>query len=211
MRKLIKIQGIIAVLLFLCILQCSGGGDEVLTAADIPGSAVGYLYCFDGKAADRAEVKAIPANSPKDSMPASYIRFTDSKGRFVLSSLPEGDYNIYFKRDSLRAIMRQVTIHGTTITLPNDTLKVPGSIDGIVRLAGGEDCRTVLILIKGSDSKISVPIDTSGTFALDSLAEGNYRIRFMSTYSSYPVIDTSFNVLSGKSTDAGTITMKGSL
>jgi hypothetical protein len=208
MRKSLKIKGIIAVLLFQCILQCSGGGDEVITGIT-PASAVGYLYCYDGKAADRADIKAVPVDNLPNSFPTNYPSHTDSKGRFEFS-IPSGDYNIYCTQDSLRALLR-VKIQGT-ISLPNDTLKLPGRIDGVVRLAGGEDCRTVLIMIRGYDANlISVPIDTSGAFTLDSLAEGNYQVRFLSIYRSYPVIDTSFNVLSGKSTDAGTIIMKGNL
>jgi len=207
MRRSLKLKGIISVLLFQYILQCSGGGDEVITAIDNPGSAVGYLYRYDGKAADRAEIKAVPVDNLPNSFPSSYPSHTDSKGRFEFS-IPNGDYNIYCAQDSLRALLR-VKIQGT-ILLPNDTLKLPGRIEGVVRLAGGEDCRTVLIMIRGYDAKnmISGPTDTSGAFTLDSLAEGNYQIRFVTTYSSYPVLDTSFNVLSGKSTDAGTIMMK---
>ena len=73
-------------------------------------------------------------------------------------------------------------ISKVTVTLPNDTLKKPGKIDGTVRLSGGEDCRTVLIMIIGSDANaITGPVDTSGVFFFNTLAQGYYRIRFLST------------------------------
>jgi len=200
-------MGLIAAGTSLFIVQCAGGGDEVLTGV-IPASAIGYAYCSDGKVADRAIVKAVAVGSLPNAAPQRYFSHTDSKGRYEFSSIPSGDYNIYCIQDSLRALSGKVRIAGA-VTVPNDTLKVPGRIDGTVRLAGGEDCRTVLIMVMGGDSAlITGPYDTSGIFTLDSLAEGNYRIRFMTTYSTYTVLDTACSVLSGKSTDIGTIILK---
>lgn len=203
-----KQMGILTVAAVYFFLQCSGGGDEVLTAV-IPSSAVGYLYCYDGKIADHALIKAIPVDSLPQSIPVTYYSHTNLKGRFTFSSLPKGEYNLFCVQDSLRAMIEQVKIEGA-VSLHNDTLKLPGSIEGTVLLSGGEDCRSVLIMItSGGEGLISAPSDTSGAFILDSLAEGSYSLRFISTYRSYSVLDTIINVLSGKSTDIGTIIMKG--
>lgn len=209
MNKAMKIKELFSVLLLACIMQC-GGGDEVITEADT-GSAVGFLYCDDGKAADRALIKAVPVTNLPISIPTRYFSHTDSKGKYVFSDLPAGDYNIYSTQDSLCAMLEGVAFRGT-ITLPNDTLKAPGKIEGVVRLSGGEDCRTVLIMAIGADANlITGPVDTTGAFTLGSLPIGQYRIRFMSTIRSYPVLDSTFNVISGKSTNIGTIILKGNL
>ena len=139
----------IAALLACCLARCAlksslaGGGDDVVT-----GTAVGYLYCSDGKAAQGADIKAIPAgalpvrlgliDSSMDSTPAVYFSRTNEEGRYEFPSLLKGTYNIYSARDSLYAMLDRVLIQGE-IELPNDTLKPPGRIVGVVRLAGGEE------------------------------------------------------------------------
>jgi hypothetical protein len=210
----------IAALLACCLVRCTlkssltGGGDDVVT-----GAATGYLYCGDGKAAQGTIVKAIPAGAlpvriasadgQPDSAPAVYFSQTNAAGRYEFPSLLRGTYNLYSARDSLRAMLERVLIQGK-VALPNDTLKAPGTIVGVVRLAGGEDCRAVLIMAMGADENlVASPRDTSGAFALKKCAEGQYRIRFMSMYS-YPVLDTDCGVSSGKSTDIGTIILSKS-
>jgi hypothetical protein len=56
-------------------------------------------------------------------------------------------------------------------------------------------------------STITWPEDIGGRFTINGLAQGSYTIRFLSTLP-YPVLDTTFNVISGKINDIGTITLK---
>jgi hypothetical protein len=77
-----------------------------------------------------------------------------------------------------------------------DTLKATGSLAGRVRLEGGDEVRTVLILALGTNT-LTVPGDTSGRFVLDNLAAGEYRVRFLSTLSDYKPHDTVFTIRSG--------------
>ena len=65
------------------------------------------------------------------------------------------------------------------------------------------------MVVGSGPNLITGPLDTTGIFTFEHLAEGEYTIRFLTMYPSYPVVDSTFRVISGKTTDAGTIIMKG--
>jgi hypothetical protein len=196
----------ILMLAFLTAFECShptqmaGGGDEVTT---------GFLYYQNGKAAANSTVIAVSSHVvPGLGNPITQFEtITDSLGRYSFGSLPADIYNIYGTNDSLASFQAGVEINNSgRKTIRNDTLKPTGSIIGTVRLSASLDSRTVIIMVIGS-TMVTGPDDSSGHFSLNGLAEGTYPVRFLAVGPQYPVLDTSFSVKSGETTDIGEITL----
>lgn len=80
--------------------------------------------------------------------------------------------------------------------MPNDVLKSAGSVTGVVRLRPGHDSRTVFIILLGTTT-FSIPTDSIGNFTLENLAEGEYRLRVLSTLDTYKPLDTVLSIQSG--------------
>lgn len=182
--------------------QITGGGDDVVT---------GRLYYQNSEVAAYCQVFAVPSNSVQPFGPTLQIQtITDSIGRFSFASLPTDTYNIYGIKDSLASYLTGVEVRniGKKIIII-DTLKPTGSIKGVVLLAPQGDSRRVLILVMGS-YLLTSPDDSFGNFTLNNLAPGNYRIRFLALDSQYPVLDTTFSVVSGITRDIGTIVLSKS-
>lgn len=181
------------------LIQVTGGGDDVTTT--------GRLYYQDGSFASQCRVIAVPSNvAPGIGSPAQFETITDSVGKYSFDSLPADTYNIYGTKEKLASYLEAVAIKNVKNAndIPNDTLKPVGCISGIARLSASLDSRTVLVMIIGG-IQITWPDDINGHFALKGLAEGTYRIRFLSTDFRYRVLDTTFTVLSGKTTEVGII------
>jgi hypothetical protein len=179
----------------------NGGGDDVTT---------GVLFYQNGFFASHCDVIAVPSNAvPGSGVPAQFKTVTDGYGRYSFTSIPADTYNLYAKKDSL-ASYREGAVLGNPAdhdSLPNDTLKPIGGIRGIVKLSASSDSRIVLILMIGG-TVITWPDDSTGRFYINGLAEGMYRLRFLTTDSRYRVLDTSFAVISSQTADVGTIVLQ---
>ena len=175
-----------------------GGGDDVTTAT---------VFNPDGSFASQCSVILVPANTvPGVDTIRQFETITDSLGQYSFIALPPDTYNIYVKKDDLVSYTSSVVV-GTTggeKVLPDNTLGPSGGIDGVVRLSGAADNRTILIMMIGG-TFTTWPEGSSGRFSISGLAEGTYNIRFYPTDSLYRILDTSFTVAAGEDLDVGII------
>ncbi|MDD5676101.1 MAG: hypothetical protein PHC61_18155 [Chitinivibrionales bacterium] len=167
------------------------------------GKVMGMLYEPDGKTpADNAIVQFIrsdnvPSPQLKKAQAATYLTTTNGAGQYFADSIPAGYYNIFGSKGEDLCYVESVIVNDST-PLPKDTLKAPGSLGGVIRLASGQDSRHVLILIFGTNSFAS-PLDSIGNFLLPDMAEGNYHVRLLATGGGYNYLplDTVFSIVSG--------------
>jgi hypothetical protein len=136
---------------------------------------------------------------------------TDENGRFAIDNISSGTYNLFGEGNGVASYASSVTINDAASAglIVVDTLRATGNINGVVLLAPQGDSRRILILAIGSNL-ITTPADSFGGFALNNLAPGNYRLRFLATDPQFPVLDTIFKVVSGKTTDVGNIVLSTS-
>jgi hypothetical protein len=124
---------------------------------------------------------------------------TDDLGRFAFdSTLDTGLYVIEGNSgDTAFCIIDSVWVVNKDSTVEvEDTLKAPGTITGVVYLPQGGDLGSVYVLVFGVN-RFALP-DSTGSFTLDSLAEGCYDLRVVSSLPDYGVFDTaSVCVVSG--------------
>jgi DNA-binding beta-propeller fold protein YncE len=163
----------------------------------------GVLYNQNGSRAAHAKVKFIPADhNPRQGLPKALAMLdstiTDDTGHYAIDSLPSHTYNAFFSGGNDLAFRDSITVReGYHITMDSVTLKTPGSLHGRIRMQSGDDPRTVSILFIGT-TVWSVPDDSTGTFTVANVAEGDYRVRFLSTLDSYTPKDTTLHVTAGK-------------
>ena len=174
-----------------------GGGTETGDA-----KVAGRLYCSSGSPAAHAQVKVTRWNlSPRESDVIVAMTVTDKTGAYHFDSLPSDTFNILGSGDSGLSYLDSIVVNANDAhtTLPPDTLKAAGSIRGRAQLEPGDDPRTVLILFMGTNSW-TTPDDSSGNFSIENLAEGTYRVRFLTTLDNYLPKDTTLSVTAGKET-----------
>lgn len=121
---------------------------------------------------------------------------TDQDGNYAFKDVPEGIYNVIAGKDTLKAFRDSLPVGADGADAGGDTLRTAGSLAGRVELRPGDDRRTVLILFLGTNT-LAVPRDTSGSFQVAGLAQGEYRVRFLSTISEYAPLDTILRIRSG--------------
>ncbi len=167
------------------------------------GVVVGQIFSHaDGKPVSGARVALYPV----DHVPAAILRkssatvegITDENGWYRFKNVPAGHYNVAASKDSLKSYQDSLEILESGTDAGIDTLKETGSLAGHIEMQSGDDARTVLILVLGTNS-LFVPQDASGHFTLRGLAGGKYRVRFLSTLSDYSPLDTMVEIRQGKS------------
>ncbi len=190
---------IVAVFLPGCVLlSCmspNSGGTESGDAM-----VAGVLYNSNGFRAAHATVKVTRWNrSPRDNDVIYAMTSTDENGVYRFDSLPSDTYNILGSGDGGLSYLDSVVVNAgnSSLQVPSDTLKAAGGISGRIKLAAGDDPRTVLILVMGTNTW-DTPDDSSGNFTVSNLAEGIYRIRFLATLDDYLPKDTVISVTAGR-------------
>ena len=122
---------------------------------------------------------------------------TDASGNYA-AKLDTGTYNVLAAGDSGVVYQDSITVvKDSTVHPPADTLKAPGSIRGIIRLQPGDDARTVFILFMGTNV-LNMPEDAIGNFSVANMAEGTYRVRFLTTLDAYVPKDTVLSASAGR-------------
>jgi hypothetical protein len=198
MKKTSTIIAAFACVSSLLFMQCvnpnAGNGSDT-------GNAItAMLYNPDGTPAKHAIVRFFRFGTDPRSGPAIAAAVdsttTDANGNYT-ARLDTGTYNILANggvnatfQDSIKAIK------DSTVQPPVDTLKVPGSIKGIVQLEEGGDPTTVFVLFMGANVFTTVQ-DAAGNFALSGMAKGRYQVKFLSTLDNYKPKDTVLNVPAG--------------
>jgi hypothetical protein len=168
-------------------------------------AVAGTIYLSDGKTpASGAKVYLIPA----DHIPAPGLdqvgsaspesTTTNDNGVYTLDTVSAGQYNILAKGSVDCAYRDSIVVSVDIQTqVSATTLKPRGSLHGIVRLMPGEDASKVFILFKGTTTW-GYPDDASGSFTVDNLAEGKYKVRIYTWLDNYKPKDTVLSVTSGK-------------
>jgi hypothetical protein len=162
----------------------------------------GVLYNKDGSRARNALVRLVPADyNPRSGMPAPVdSAITNDTGRYSFDSLPTNFYNVLGSSSGAVSFQDSVVIVASTRTaVPPDTLKDPGTLRGVVRLQPGDDCRTIFLIVMGT-TVWPVQPDSLGNFLLSNMAEGEYRLRVISTLDQYQPLDMVFTIQAGKTT-----------
>lgn len=199
-------RGLAALALGLC-LVASGCVEEQVAGSTSTGNTgkgaiAGRVVDAGGKGVAHAKVRVVavdhnPGPGGSGSGDVADVVVTAADGSFETDSLPDGRYNLLSDKDGLVSFRDSVAVDPDSATrLAGDTLKAPGSVSGVVRLQPGHDSRTVFLILLGTTT-FSVPKDSTGNFQLGRLAEGEYRLRVLSTLDSYKPMDTTIRVRSG--------------
>lgn len=154
------------------------------------------IYNADGSPADGACVVFIPVDYVPNSSDEIFIDSTkaDNNGKYFFSSLNNGVYNVWFKKNNNFAFRGNLSVNDGVVDEDIiDTLSIPGEITGIVRLLPEHDSREVFILLLGSERYTS-PIDSIGNFKFENIPEGEYNIRCLTSYEGYGYLDTTIIV-----------------
>lgn len=190
----------LAVCLFMC-LTCSKNVGVNNTKID-PRTIPAMLYNPGGSPAVHAKVWFYPINyNPHGDgvakrMATADSTTTDSTGNYSVK-LDTGTYNVLASGDSGIAYQNSITVtNDSAVRPPADTLKAPGGLKGRVRLQPGDDPRTVFILFLGTNIW-GTPDDSTGKFTVTNLAQGTYRVRFLTTLNAYVPKDTTLSVTAG--------------
>ena len=123
---------------------------------------------------------------------------TDSTGTYGTNDLDSGTYNVFGQDNSGNlSLIDSVHVTGDSQVVPPDTLKLPGSLAGFIKMQGRDDPASVLIMPFGTFIKPD-PTFSTGAFSLANLAEGRYSIRFMSVLDRYEKLDTTFTITAGQ-------------
>lgn len=158
----------------LALLGCAGdpvagGGTDVDNARTI-----GILRYADGSPAAGADVRLIPLtfNPWTDSVPQANQTIATAEGRFELSAVAPGTYNIEARGpQGERALARGVVLGAQqTVVVPDDTLRRAAS----ARITVAESLRCLMCraFVPGTGSRARM--DTAdGTYVFDSLAAGH--------------------------------------
>jgi hypothetical protein len=125
------------------------------------------------------------------------VALTAADGTFRTDSLADGLYNLLDEKAGELSFRDSVAVNRAAATLAaNDVLRPPGSLAGVVRLQPGHDSRTVFLILLGTTT-LALPMDSVGNFRLANLAEGEYRLRILSTLDAYKPLDTVVTIASG--------------
>lgn len=130
---------------------------------------------------------------------------TDADGSFLLGAIPDGLYRIVARKDGMVAMQDSLRTVAGRLNPRNDTLAKPAVATGTVKMTGSDNPATVTVLVVGTDSIF--PVENSGTFHMDGLAAGTYRLRLSTTIPNYTTTTVVVRIASGKATDIGTIRM----
>ncbi|MBL8028260.1 MAG: hypothetical protein JNL74_17690, partial [Fibrobacteres bacterium] len=213
MMKKYLYQILLSILLPLIFISC-GNDNTIAGGSSETGNAFvsGYVYNTDGSPAVNATVRFIPSGYlPKAGDANGYTAElkTDKNGLYQLrTQCAPGYYSIFSTLNTTAGYLDSVSITKETgRSAPTTTLKPSSTFSGKVRLEGNYDNRSVFIVIHGSEF-FTTPSDTSGTFTIANMPEGQYSVRFFTTNDNFEIIDTSFSIISGQQFDAGTIVLK---
>ncbi len=163
------------------------------------GVVAGRILAKGNVPVNGASVILVPVDhvpSPVFRKSAAVEAVTDSEGRYSISGVPAGTYALTAAKDSLAVFRDSVRVPSAGLDAGADTLLRAGSLEGRVVLAAGEDSRTVLILVMGTNV-FTVPRDSAGGFGLDGMGAGEYRVRFLSTLKDYRPLDTVLSIRAG--------------
>jgi hypothetical protein len=159
---------------------CEGSATQTTTEQGLHGT----LVDIHGHPVPGAEIKAWPAASGPNGLPNrpdslnASLAETDAEGRYSLSGLEAGVYNLYgeSKQGDAAVLIPRVKYLESAIDLGTDTLAPSGSITGKV-LYEGSPVTPAFCYLQGS-TFVGLT-DSSGAFTLDRIPAGTYRLNYV--------------------------------
>ncbi len=184
-----------AVFAYVNIFTCSISVNEQQsgTGSEIDNVIMGKVVFPEGKPANNIllhmkRADYLPGTSEKrtDSI---FTSITDNNGRFQFFKVPVDTYIITGDhKESLFVLIGPVIVTDTNLLLPPDTLQPAGAIEGTIHLENGGYCSQIVVLVFGLGRFAEVNQD--GSFMLEKLPEGVYRLRFMDLTEGSGFLDT---------------------
>lgn len=205
-RRVTPLRIALAALGALQLFACNKPDDNGPMGTEVENEIVGEIFAQDGKPVPGAKVRIFPVSytpqqgSPKRGQPQDgpfLSTTTDAKGRYVIDSLPRGEYNILAEKDGLLSYLDSVGIASSRETLPPDTLKAAGAVYGVVAVQPNHDPSTAVVEVLGTN--VFVNVDRNGRFALPALGEGRYSVKVSTTLPEYTALFTGFAAQAGRS------------
>jgi hypothetical protein len=113
----------------------------------------------------------------------SYQAMTDTNGRYSVTGLAKGSYNMLATKDTFIVYQDLIFADTDTVFVKPDTLQKSGSVIGIIGLQPNHDPRTATVQVLGTNLYSNV--DKDGRFTLSPIAKGNYNLRLVTTLPDY--------------------------
>jgi hypothetical protein len=191
MRSIRYLSVFIVLAVGLIMLDCSKNiaGSEVTNE-----KCLATIYLPTGKPAKNATVLIVPADyvpvsgttglGKSSAMMLSDLRTsTDDQGHFSVNGLADGCYNVMAELDSLVMLHDSIYIATSLLQSTNDTLNLPASLSGIVKIQPNHNVATVIVQALGTN--IYANVDSKGQFNLPRLAKGDYQLKFSTSINEY--------------------------
>jgi hypothetical protein len=184
--KYLSVFLVLAVVLFLLDCTKNIAGSEVTNE-----KCLATIYLPNGKPAKNATVLIVPANyvpvsglAKNSSTMLSDLRTsTDDQGHFSVNGLADGCYNVWAELDSLVMLHDSIYIATSLLQSTNDTLNLPASLSGVVKIQPNHNLATVIVQALGTN--IYANVNSKGQFTLPKLAKGDYQLKFSTSINEY--------------------------
>jgi len=161
MKRICFLAAAVATMGIMLVMHCAApnGGNGSQT----PNSRLaGVLYNSDGTRAAHAKVTLVPSgyNPHGSGLPKTIASafatfdstFTDDTGAYRFDTIPADTCNILSSHSGNLCFHDSVKVHPDShCVVPPDTLKAPGSLNGIIQLQGTDNPTTVFILVFGTN------------------------------------------------------------
>ncbi|MBK8801728.1 MAG: hypothetical protein IPN71_06640 [Fibrobacteres bacterium] len=172
----------VGIAIAMAMVSCGGTNDEAYTTGtndETYTSGVFFLSGGNARAAG-ARVQVFPRQQTDTVATGT----TDQTGRPVIGPIADGSYSVKITSSGQVVILDSVqAISGRLQFLANDTLELPGTLAGVVKVQPQHDPATVTVHVLGTD--IWTNVDSIGGFRLVGLASGNFRLQFTTALPDY--------------------------
>lgn len=197
-NRLAEALGALAAVAALALAGCEGSATQTTNGGLKDGELGGVLVDQQGYPVPNAKVQVWQANAVSTGVPGSDDppeALTDKDGRYKVTDLPPGQYNVFGRHSGgiSSVLIPSVEMAKLGLDLGVDTLKPPGKVVGKTVTAEGP-VEGVFCYLPGS-SYISIS-DEDGSFALNGVPEGTYRLKYAAP--GYSTITDTIAVVSGE-------------
>lgn len=212
-----KLLSLIVVSFCLSCTMNPGNGSEIGNSRTISGKIV----TSDGKPAADVEVKLFASNyapgiilakSSSEKMSSrNVVIYTNSDGVYTIPLPDTGSYNVLGESSDYKYVFIQdiLVTDSQDVTLPADTLRAPGKIQGISHMPFLDSVNQIRVTMYMPGTDLITKPNVGGEFQFSNVPAGEYRLIFDPTISDYYVKILKVKVESGKTLDLDTVILYG--